>query len=194
MFAGLTPPGAYVVRQAEAAEATVDWSSWYLTDGEDLGQSGEQRANIKAFDSSLDVLAAERGWSGVHIGSDQFFAWRRDEPLVRVSPDVYLLDDPPERPFPAVGRPGSPAIGHRAWRSRSSRKSGRRTTTTTLIGVREGDAATLRLARDEAGADLVPTVREANERERQARVTAEGRVRALEAELAALRRGSADDC
>ncbi|MBI4618152.1 MAG: Uma2 family endonuclease, partial [Planctomycetes bacterium] len=33
-------------------------------------------------------------------GGDAFFAWNPDEPLVRVSPDVYLLREPVPRPLP----------------------------------------------------------------------------------------------
>ncbi|MBI4705841.1 MAG: Uma2 family endonuclease [Deltaproteobacteria bacterium] len=93
----------------EEIGAEVDWSGWYLTDEEDMGEGGEQGLIIWALRSALLELARERGWQRVHIGADQFFAWMPDEPLVRVSPDVYLLDEPPSPPLPAMWetwRPG----------------------------------------------------------------------------------------
>src|SRR5262249_25498040 len=54
-----------------------------------------QGDDINEVHSSLTVLAEERGWARVRVGFDNFFAWIQAEPLVRVSPDVYLLDDPP---------------------------------------------------------------------------------------------------
>jgi Uma2 family endonuclease len=102
----MRPPRALnVVRDppAEEVDARIDWSPWYLTDEEDMGESNEQAAINDTLRSSLRVLAAERDWSSssMHIGADQFFAWVEEEPLVRVSPDVYLLDNPPPPPLPA---------------------------------------------------------------------------------------------
>lgn len=85
----------------EDVGAAIDWSSWYLSDEEDMGEGTEQSEIIDVLKSALRELAAERGWSRVFIGSDQFFAWLPEEPMVRVSPDVYLLDDPPPPPLPA---------------------------------------------------------------------------------------------
>jgi Uma2 family endonuclease len=95
-------PGAFVVRDLapEDAGAPIDWSAWYLTDEDDMGESAEQGEIIRILLSTLGVLAAERGWGNVYLGADQFFAWLRSEPLVRVSPDVYLLDEPPPPPLP----------------------------------------------------------------------------------------------
>lgn len=69
-----------------------------------MGESVEQGEIITLLKSILKEMARERGWADVYIGSDQFFAWVREEPLVRVSPDVYLLDDPPPPPRPASWR------------------------------------------------------------------------------------------
>jgi Uma2 family endonuclease len=95
-------PGAFVVRDLapEDAAAPIDWSAWYLTDEDDMGESAEQGEIIRVLLSTLGVLAAERAWSNVYIGADQFFAWLSGEPLVRVSPDIYLVDDPPQPPLP----------------------------------------------------------------------------------------------
>jgi Uma2 family endonuclease len=96
------PPLALVVTDPapEAVGAEVDWSSWYLTDEEDVGSSSEHAEITYEALSSIRELAALEGWSNRFISSDQFFAWRADEPLVRVSPDVYVLDDPPPPPRP----------------------------------------------------------------------------------------------
>ncbi|MBI4815547.1 MAG: Uma2 family endonuclease [Deltaproteobacteria bacterium] len=93
------PPRGFVLLEGGTK---IDWSKWYLTDEEDMGQSPEQHAVIQRMLGSLFELARERGWpeDKVFIGADSFFGWVEKEPLVRVSPDVYLLDDPPERPFP----------------------------------------------------------------------------------------------
>lgn len=93
-------------------DARVDWSRWYLTDEDDVGESFEHGEMIRLLLSCLEVLAAERGWVGRVIASDQYFAWREDEPLVRVAPDVYLLDDAPPPPRPASWQTWLP--GHRA--------------------------------------------------------------------------------
>jgi Uma2 family endonuclease len=89
---------AGLVRQDDAR---VDWSRWYLTDEADMGEGFEQGEIIRTLVASLEVLAGERGWVNRLVGADQFFAWRRDEPLVRVSPDVYILEDAPPPPRPA---------------------------------------------------------------------------------------------
>jgi len=95
----------------EERDAVVDWSPWYLTDEDDMGESGEQNVIIRVLLSVLAVLAEERGWTRTLVGSDQFFAWVEQEPLVRVSPDVYLLDDPPSPPLPDSWATWLPGIG-----------------------------------------------------------------------------------
>ena len=238
-------PWAFVVRDPtpEDIGAKVDWSTWYLTDQEDMGESVEQTEIIRRLLSSMGELAAERGWKNAFWAGNNFFAWVREEPLVRVSPDVYLLDDPPPPPRPRMWQTWLP--GHKPprwaveivsedWKKdyddaplkyaqlgarelvifdpEAALSSERRAPRVPLqvyrryadaafvriycgegpafseeIGAflvvqREGPAARLRIARDAAGEDLVPT---AEERAR----AAEDQVRALEAELARLRRG-----
>ncbi|MBL9103970.1 MAG: Uma2 family endonuclease [Myxococcales bacterium] len=88
------------------------WSAWYLTDEDDVGESTEQGIIVRLLLAALTELARERGWARSLAAGDQFFAWIEHEPLVRVSPDVYLLDDPPAPPYPAswqVWRPGHPS-------------------------------------------------------------------------------------
>jgi Uma2 family endonuclease len=106
-------PWAFVVRDPapEDIDAYVDRSAWYLTDEEDMGESVEQTQIIRTVRSSLDELAESRGWTNVFWSSDNFFAWIRDEPMVRVSPDVYLLDDPPPSPHPKMWQTWLP--GHK---------------------------------------------------------------------------------
>ncbi len=84
----------------EQAEAPIDWSSWYLRDEDDVGQSPEQDHIIRVFADVLGEFVRLRGLTNVLVGVDAFFAWLETEPLVRVSPDVYLLDDPPSPPWP----------------------------------------------------------------------------------------------
>lgn len=106
-------PWAFVVRDPtpDVVGARVDWSAWYLTDEEDMGQSVEQCETIEVLRSSLGELAAMFRWEDVLCASDNFFGWVRDQPLVRVSPDVYLLDDPPPPPYPRMWQTWLP--GHR---------------------------------------------------------------------------------
>ena len=96
------PRALNVVRDPSPEDlgSRIDWSSWYLTDQEDMGESNEQSLIIALLRSSLGVLVRQRGWEHVYVGSDQFFAWIEAEPLVRVSPDIYLLDNPPPAPLP----------------------------------------------------------------------------------------------
>ncbi|HEX2572493.1 MAG TPA: Uma2 family endonuclease, partial [Polyangia bacterium] len=78
----------------------VDWSSWYLTDEEDMGESTEHGLIIRVLLSVLLEWVRERGWSRVFVAQDQFFAWVPSQPLVRVSPDVYLMDIDESLPSP----------------------------------------------------------------------------------------------
>ncbi|MBI4612955.1 MAG: Uma2 family endonuclease [Planctomycetes bacterium] len=91
----------------------IDWSSWYLTDEEDMGERPEQNEVIRLFVDVLRQLGRERSWGdSMYVGSDAFFAWLPAEPLVRVSPDVYLLEGPPPAPLPPSWQTWRP--GHRA--------------------------------------------------------------------------------
>ena len=107
-------PTALVVRNPPPGRvgAEVDWTRWYVTDEDDIGESPEQQLTIKLFLACLEALAEERQWSNTFAGADAFFAWVPEHPLVRVSPDVFLLDDPPPRPFPRRFQTWRP--GHRA--------------------------------------------------------------------------------
>lgn len=96
--AWLTPSSAPSTRLPPAR----GWSDWYLTDEDDVGEGAEHGVCVRLLLSALGQLAAERRWERVFVAGDQFFAWLADEPLVRISPDVYVLDDPPPRPFPRV--------------------------------------------------------------------------------------------
>lgn len=267
-------PAALVIHPGPGeASGLIDWSDWYLTDEEDMGESVDQSDILALLLSSLGELAFERGWKNVYWSGDNFFAWVQGEPLVRVSPDAYLMDDPPPPPRPRSWQTWLP--GHKAprwavevvsedWKKdyednppkyaqlgvqelvifdpeaalaalaspgagRSARKDERvplqlyrrgadgafvteyrgdgpvhcEQIGAWLVIVREGAAARLRIARDPAGKDLVPTSAErAREEEKarlaaeeraaeaeRARVEAEDRLRALELELAKLRRG-----
>jgi len=238
----------------EEVGAPIDWSGWYLTDEEDMDESAEQHEIIAIIESVLKALARERGWEDVYVGGDQFFAWVPDEPLVRVSPDVYLLDQPPPPPRPASWKTWQE--GHRpprfavevvsgddehpaGWRkdyeegpakyaqlgtselvvfdpqAAAGRVDGRRVPLQVfrrdaddtfvrvyagagpayskeldawLVSVRQGPVARLRVARDAAGQELVPTAEEARQAEAEARQAAEQEAAALRADLERLRR------
>lgn len=98
---GRPPISLNVVREPDALlrHAAVDWSSWYLTDEEDEGEAPEWGEIIRLLLSLFQTLVSERGWAGVYAGSDNFFGWIQAEPLVRLSPDVYLLPRCPD-PMP----------------------------------------------------------------------------------------------
>ncbi len=80
------------------------WAAWYLRDEDDVGEGTEQGITVRTLLAALTELARERGWARTLVAGDQFFAWVESEPLVRISPDVYLLDDPPAPPYPAMWR------------------------------------------------------------------------------------------
>jgi Uma2 family endonuclease len=92
-------------------EGKVDWSAWYLTDEEDMGESPEQGKTIRLLVAVLGQLFRARAIERVLVGGDNFFAWVPHEPLVRVSPDIYVVEDPPPPPLPASWQTWRP--GHR---------------------------------------------------------------------------------
>ncbi len=78
IFPHTRPPRALNVvmnPKPEDLGATIDWSAWYLTDEEDMGEGCEQEQIIWILKQILTELKRERGWTNVHIGADQFFAW-----------------------------------------------------------------------------------------------------------------------
>ena len=74
----------------------LDWSAWYLDEDDEMGEGRLQVAIVTLLLECLRGLAEDRGWDDVVIDRDQFFAWRPDEPRVRVAPDAYLLRNPPD--------------------------------------------------------------------------------------------------
>jgi hypothetical protein len=89
----------------------ADHADWTLSDERDMGEGVEQGEIIRLLLACLDTHAAEQGWVDRYWAGDQFFAWRPGAPLVRVSPDVYVVDDPPPPPRPASWQTWLP--GHR---------------------------------------------------------------------------------
>jgi hypothetical protein len=86
--------------QAKApAPPAGGWSAWYLTDEDDVGESTDHFITIRLLLAALIELARERGWTDRLVAGDQFFGWVPTHPLVRISPDVYILDNPPA-PYP----------------------------------------------------------------------------------------------
>jgi len=94
----------------DQAKAEVDWSGWCVDDSEHVAESPEQGEIIRDAHARLTELARLRGWEKVYVGADNYFAWVPEHPQVRVSPDLYLLDDPP-RPYPRSWQTWKP--GHR---------------------------------------------------------------------------------
>lgn len=109
---GRKPLALVVDPGPEEASAPIDWSAWYLTDEEDMGEGVDQSDILAVLLPSLGELAFERGWANVYWSGDNFFAWVPSEPLVRVSPDAYLMDDPPPPPRPKSWQTWLP--GHKA--------------------------------------------------------------------------------
>jgi Uma2 family endonuclease len=93
---------ALVVRDPDPEDVSggIDWSDWYLDDSDGIDEWGVPDEITRVLLSSIGHLARERGWIDYHVGTDRPFAWIREEPLVRVSPDVYLLDHRPAPPVP----------------------------------------------------------------------------------------------
>lgn len=100
---GRAPVSLNVATGDDAARlsAPVDWAAWYLTDEEDMGQSPDHDEVVKILGQSVDALLESREDTSRYAGTDQFFGWRADHPLVRVSPDVFVLPYVPQRPYPA---------------------------------------------------------------------------------------------
>jgi Uma2 family endonuclease len=105
-------PRGWVVRDPSPQDvgATVDWSRWYVTDEDDMGESPEQNLILRLLLQCMEEWGRERAWKNVFIGMDAFFAWMPSEPLVRVSPDLYLLDDPPPPPLPRSWQTWRPGV------------------------------------------------------------------------------------
>ncbi|MEO1271378.1 MAG: Uma2 family endonuclease, partial [Myxococcota bacterium] len=97
-FLGTYQEGTHV--SAEVPEG-FDWSRWYLTEEEDMGQSLEQFECIALLLSILTTLVRERGQQDdVYVGADQFFQWVQGEESVQVSPDLYIMQPHPPMPRP----------------------------------------------------------------------------------------------
>jgi Uma2 family endonuclease len=247
-------PGAGSEPLPEERGAEVDWSDWYLSWEDDVGQSPEQRDVLAKFDSSLGVLAEEQGWERVRIGVDEFFAWMQQESQVQVSPDLFLLDDPPPPPLPGRWETWQPGVNPPRfalevvsddWRkdyldnprkydllgtaelvlsdpeaARGEARSPRRSALEVhrrqddgsfrpvyhgpgpvqsqelgvwLVVGCEDDRFWLRLARDPEGPELIPTLEEAQARERVARAEAERRQAEAEHQAAEAERREAEE-
>ena len=93
------PPRILNVVRDEQVSEEVDWTGWYLTDEDDMGQSPEQAGAIRGGYGGVATRVDELGWSDALVGTDAFFGWVTAHPLVRISPDVYVLRSPPE-PLP----------------------------------------------------------------------------------------------
>ncbi|MBH24138.1 MAG: hypothetical protein CMH57_06740 [Myxococcales bacterium] len=75
-------------------EEEFDWSSWYLTYEEDMGQSPEQLECILILLSAIQQWLIETERGHLYAGADVFFGWRPDHELVQISPDVFVFEPP----------------------------------------------------------------------------------------------------
>lgn len=80
-----------------------------------VAMSCEQSDFIHDLRSSLGKLARLRGWTRVRIAGHNYFAWSRQQPEKRITPDVYLLDDPPTGELPRVWRTWLPGQRPPRW-------------------------------------------------------------------------------
>jgi Uma2 family endonuclease len=228
---GSRRPRGFVISNPSPEELgdPIDWSSWYLTDEDDRSRPPQQEEAARVMSSSLATLARERG-GAERAGRDELFAWVPAHPLVRVSPDAFVMPAAGARPVPAVWeiwRPGhaaprfaleivvedwqrdyveaplrywqlgarelaifDPAVIARAPGVRVPLQLYRRDEDGAFVRVHagsgpaesrelgawlvvlvhgEGPSARLRVARDAAGAELVPTEDEARRAEEEAR-------------------------
>ena len=86
----------------------IDWSAWRLTDEDDEGQSPEHSDIVQLLYAILALFLGDARRPGLYVGVDAFFGWVPADPLVRISPDVYVVADPPQ-PLPKsfqTWRPG----------------------------------------------------------------------------------------
>jgi Uma2 family endonuclease len=95
---------------AHSRRVSFDWRRWYLRDEDDVGNSPDQNDAIDDFTASALTRAHELGWTNVRVASDEFFAWVKKHPLVRVSPDTFVLDDPPPGQRPEMWETWRPGI------------------------------------------------------------------------------------
>jgi Uma2 family endonuclease len=85
----------------------IDWSSWYLTDEDDRSRPQPHEEVASIVSSSLAELVRQRG-GAERAGRDELFAWVPTQPLVRVSPDAFVM--------PTPGTPSAAAVWE-VWRS-----------------------------------------------------------------------------
>ncbi len=69
-----------------------------------MGESPDQNDINTLLADVLRELARERGWIGLRIAADSFFQWVPGHLKVQVSPDVYIMENPPEQTEPEERR------------------------------------------------------------------------------------------
>ena len=96
------PPRApQVVRNpnSDLAITDIDWTAWYLTEEDDIGESWTH-ANISSmFEDLLKRWLAERDDPTGRVGRNVFLQWVPGQPLVQISPDAFVVQSAPE-PLP----------------------------------------------------------------------------------------------
>ncbi|MEL6180699.1 MAG: Uma2 family endonuclease [Myxococcota bacterium] len=89
-----------------------DWSTWHLTEEEDMGQSLEQNECIITVLGVVSHWVQTRGWADrMYVGADVFFKWVPGrEHNVMVSPDLFLLEPHPPIPLPPSLKTWNPGV------------------------------------------------------------------------------------
>lgn len=99
------PPRALTLVRDPAPEelaTPIDWTPWHLASADDEGQTPLCGLLVETLRSSLEVHLSTLGRNSTFVGVDPFFAWVEQDPLVRISPDLYTLREPPREPWPRI--------------------------------------------------------------------------------------------
>ena len=77
------------------ALTAIDWSAWYLTAEDDMGESWLHSKISDLFEGLLTRWLAERGDTRSQVGRNVFFQWVEAHPLVQMSPDAFVVATAP---------------------------------------------------------------------------------------------------
>ena len=74
-----------------------DWTRWYIEPEDDVGQSVDQFESILLLVVILTQWArAQEDVDTLYVGSDVFFGWVEEHPKLLISPEVFIMQPPPE--------------------------------------------------------------------------------------------------
>ena len=94
------PRSMQVVRnpKPDLTLAEIDWSRWYLTEEEDMGETTHHAEISRTFVGLLRNWLVERGEKRSYVNGNTLFQWVEEHPQVQISPDAYLVDRVPHPP------------------------------------------------------------------------------------------------